>query len=142
VQRKSSVADAQWMNVLTTADNFAVVPNDGTTGFFRVMDNATNSYPTGSMTTARNTRSSFANRKPDTRCKNGSWSSGKIHRLCGFCIIAARASTHLHKRKPTRSCFLSPLTTEVETGLSPSTTRCTEVNLCIRRCSFSPSLII
>jgi hypothetical protein len=40
VQRKSSLSDAQWMNVLTTSENTALVPNDGTAGFFRVMNNA------------------------------------------------------------------------------------------------------
>ena len=36
VQKKSTLADATWMNVTTTPDRTALVPNDGTTGFFRV----------------------------------------------------------------------------------------------------------
>lgn len=42
VQRKSSVTDANWMNVGTTSESSMVVPNDGTTGFFRVQSGATN----------------------------------------------------------------------------------------------------
>lgn len=41
VQRKNAVNDAAWMNVLTTSERSAVVPNDGATGFFRVMGGAT-----------------------------------------------------------------------------------------------------
>jgi hypothetical protein len=42
VQKKASLNDTNWMNVLTTSERTALVPNDGTTGFFRVVDGATN----------------------------------------------------------------------------------------------------
>ncbi len=41
VQKKSSLADTNWMNLLTTAEQTALVANDGTTGFFRVQSGAT-----------------------------------------------------------------------------------------------------
>lgn len=42
VQKKVTLADATWMNVLTTSETTALVPNDGTTAFFRVGSGATN----------------------------------------------------------------------------------------------------
>jgi hypothetical protein len=36
VQKKTGLADTNWTTVLTTPNREAVVPNDGTTGFFRV----------------------------------------------------------------------------------------------------------
>jgi hypothetical protein len=40
VQRKGTLADAQWMNLLTTGENSAVVASDGAAGFFRVVNSA------------------------------------------------------------------------------------------------------
>lgn len=41
LQRKGSLGDAAWMNVLTTSARTATVPNGGGNAFFRVQDNAT-----------------------------------------------------------------------------------------------------
>lgn len=42
LQRKDAVTDTNWFNVLTTHSLHVTVPKEGPTGFYRVMDNATN----------------------------------------------------------------------------------------------------
>jgi hypothetical protein len=41
IQRKSSLSDAAWVNVMTTSNTTAQIPQAGNAGFFRVSDHAT-----------------------------------------------------------------------------------------------------